>query len=137
MPGAGQADLPVVRAGVSPEPLVTPANTEIQSSNAVKNLIDAFHSGFISQDDIVNRVGDLGQAKNKALLESLGEYVSPGAIQARQTAYDAETAQNQLAAQSAVAQQPTVSPLAELNTVKTKAAIADETSAGGYTAYKK
>ncbi len=137
MPGAGQADLPVVSAGVSPEPLVTPANTEIQSSNAVKNLIDAFHSGFISQDDIVNRVGDLGQAKNKALLESLGEYVSPGAIQARQTAYDAETAQNQLAAQSAVAQQPTVSPLAELNTVKTKAAIADETSAGGYTAYKK
>jgi hypothetical protein len=83
MAGVGQSDLPVVSAGVQATPLVTPADPNTLGSNAVANLVDAFHKGFITQDDIVNRIGDLGQAKNKALLESLGEYVSPEAIHAR------------------------------------------------------
>jgi hypothetical protein len=63
--------------------LVTPADPNIQSSAAVDNLVDAFRKGFLTQEDVVSRVGNEAQAKNKALLQQLGEYVSPDAIQAR------------------------------------------------------
>lgn len=83
MAGVGQSDLPVVSAGVQAAPLVTPADPNTLGSSAVSNLVDAFRQGFITQDDIVSRIGDVAQAKNKALLEQLGEYVSPDAIKAR------------------------------------------------------
>jgi hypothetical protein len=83
MAGVGQSDLPVISAGVQAAPLVTPADPNTLNSSAVSNLVDAFRQGFITQDDIVGRIGDIGQAKNKALLQQLGEYVSPDAIQAR------------------------------------------------------
>lgn len=84
MAGVGQADLPVVSAGVQAEPLVTPANTQVQDSAAVTNMVDAFRKGFVTQDDIVSRIGEQAQAEKKATLQKLGEYVSPGAIEARQ-----------------------------------------------------
>jgi len=83
MAGVGQSDLPVVSAGVQAAPLVTPADPNTLNSNAVSNLVDAFRQGFITQDDIVSRIGDVAQSKNKALLQQLGEYVSPDAIKAR------------------------------------------------------
>ena len=83
MAGVGQSDLPVISAGVQSTPLVTPADPNTLGSNAVSNLVDAFHKGFITQEDIVSRIGDEAQAKNKALLQQLGEYVSPDAIKAR------------------------------------------------------
>jgi hypothetical protein len=77
------------------QPIVTP--------DAVKQLVDAVHNGFINTQDIVDRIGAVGQAKKRALLEELGEYVSPDAIKARTSAYGATAAQNQLAQQTAQA----------------------------------
>ena len=87
-------------------PLVTPVDTSATGSEAVSNLVDAYHKGFINQDDIMNRVGAVAQAKNKALMQELSEYVSPQAIQARQ-------AQMNLQGQSAAAQAQLVQPLLE------------------------
>jgi len=64
MAGVGQSDLPVVSAGVQAAPLVTPADPNTLNSNAVSNLVDAFRQGFITQDDIVSRIGDVAQSKN-------------------------------------------------------------------------
>ena len=105
MAGVGQSDLPMVSAGTTATPLVTPANPQI-SSDAVRNLSDAFRQGFITQDDIVSRIGDVAQSKNKALLQQLGEFVSPGAIEARKNELD-------LAGQTAAAQTGLVGPAAE------------------------
>jgi hypothetical protein len=117
MAGVGQSDLPVVSAGAQATPLVTPADPNILGSNAVSNLVDAFRQGFITQDDIVSRIGDVAQAKNKALLQELGEYVSPEAITARHEALSAETAKSKLveaASKSQTGLNPQQTKLAEL-----------------------
>jgi hypothetical protein len=96
MAGVGQADQPLVSAGASAQPLVTSPDLSITSSGAVQNLVDAMHNGFVTADDVVNRIGQTATAKKRALLEELGEYVSPEQIQARQAQAAQATAQAQL-----------------------------------------
>ena len=124
MAGLGQADQPLV--SVPQAPLVTPATPT--SQDAVSAMVDAFRKGFVTSQDIVDRIGVVGQAKDKALLESLGEHVSPEAIQARMEGFRA--ARDRAAIESAQAQAnlPLVQPQAELNAAK----IGSETASVNY-----
>lgn len=94
MAGIGQADNQAL--AIHPGPLVTPADPNIVSSDAVTKLVDAYHKGFVNMDDIISRVDEGAQLKKRATVQELGEFVSPDAIKARVTALHANTAQNQM-----------------------------------------
>ena len=83
MAGVGQADEPLVSAGAAAQPLVTNPDLSSTDSGAVQNLVQAYHQGFVSADDIVNRIGQQATAQKKATLEALKEYVDPEMINAR------------------------------------------------------
>lgn len=86
MAGVGQADVTPVSVGASAQPLVSSMDMSATSSPAIQNLTNAFQQGFINADDVIQRIGPVAQAKKKALLEELGEYVSPEQIEARKQA---------------------------------------------------
>ena len=69
-------------ATINPANLIAPA-TPVVNGSSVEALSDAFRKGFITADDIVNRVGELGKAKQKAELQLANEAASPEAVQAR------------------------------------------------------
>jgi hypothetical protein len=71
----------------------------------VEQLVDSLRKGFITNQDILDRIGQVGQSKKKALLESLKEYVNPDVVQSRLDTARAAGAQAQLSAQQAQAQQ--------------------------------
>jgi|SRR5579859_295889 len=127
MAGIGQDAAPV---SVPEGPLVSPSVLPDQNA-AVQNMIDAFHKGFITSQDIVDRIGDRGQAQKKALLESLGEYVSPDAINSRMAAYKASGAQSALATQAAQAQSAAGLPQATAGLAATQTAAAQAATVGG------
>lgn len=93
-------------APVNPAALIGPA-TPVVEPRAVAALSDAFRSGFITADDIMQRAGEVGQLKKKAEIQMLQEQTSPEAVAAR-------TAQRDLSAAQAGAQLPLVAPTAAL-----------------------
>lgn len=117
---AGQ-DNRQIQAGATAQPLVT-SPEDIITSNAVAQLTDAFHRGVVNTDDVIQRIGEVGQANKKALLESLGEYVSPDAIKSRMAQITASGAQSNLAQSQAQAAQGLIQPATQLqqNTLATQ-----------------
>jgi hypothetical protein len=109
----GQEPIQPIQAGATAQPLVTSAS-DVVTPDAVAQLTDGFRKGFITADDVVNRIGDVGKAQKKALLESLGEYVNPDLINSRLAAAKASTAQSNLQQQQATAAQGIVQPAANL-----------------------
>lgn len=92
---------------IDPSSIVGKADTSVVSPSAVAALTDAFRNGFITADDIVQRVGETGKAKQKVQLQLSKEATSPEAIAARQN-------QTQLAGAQAGASIPLVQPQADL-----------------------
>lgn len=111
---AGAPDSQPLAAGLSAQQLVTPMTPAV-TPDAVNALVNAYHNGFVNTQDIIDRIGAVGQAKKKALLESLGEYVSPEAIQARKSQIQAAGAQANLQTAQAQGGQQLVQPLTESN----------------------
>jgi hypothetical protein len=108
-------DIPArgLNVGVSPVPLVGQVDPSISSPDNIAKLSDAVRQGVISASDIVDRIGNIGAAKNKAALQTLKEYVSPDAIASRQAQLQAAGAQANLATQQATAQQSLVQPMTD------------------------
>jgi hypothetical protein len=50
---------------IDPSSLVTPASAVVEP-RATQALVDAFHNGVVTADDITSRIGELGKAKEKA-----------------------------------------------------------------------
>lgn len=136
MAGIGQSDLPGVHAGLAAQPLVSPADPNTVSSDAVQRLVDSFRNGVVSMDDVISRVGDVAVAKKRAVLQELGEYVKPESIQARAHLVSAANQQSVLAGQQAQAGQ-TLLP-AQTNLAQTQIGMEQGNldQAGGVTAYK-
>lgn len=118
--GDGQAR-PVI---VPNQPLVTSAEPVVNPA-AVQNLVDSFRQGSVTAQDIYDRIGPVGQAKKKAALEQLSEFVDPSAIEARKAEIAAGGAQAQLQGAQAQAQLPNVAGQAALAADTTKRAQAD------------
>jgi hypothetical protein len=104
MPGIGNEAQGGVQAGLSAQPLVT-TGPGVVTPSAVEQLVNSFRSGAITADDIIQRIGPVGQAKKKAELQSLGEFNSPEGIEARKQALQTSIAQGQLSQQQAEAGQ--------------------------------
>lgn len=104
-------------------PLVAPAS-DVLNTGAVENLVDAFKKGFVTSQDIVDRIGDIGKAKKQSLLQALGEHVSPEAINSRMAAYKAAGAQSELQTAQSQAGLGLVQPQAKLAATQTAAAQA-------------
>lgn len=96
---------------INPSDLIGRAVVE---PRAVERLSEAFRSGFITADDIIQRSGESAQLKQKAEVQLLSEQISPEAIAARAAQRDAAVAQAGLQSASATAQTPLVGPTAEL-----------------------
>lgn len=79
---------------IDPSSLIGRADTSIVEPRAVAALTDAFHQGVVSSDDIVSRIGQLGQSKKKAEIMRAQEAVSPEAqaLRAQQVAAGTEQA---------------------------------------------
>lgn len=92
---------------IDPSSIVSKADPSVVSPSAVAALTDAFRNGFVTADDIVARVGELGKAKKKVQLQAATEATSPEAVAARQ-------AQTQLAGAQATAALPLVQPGADI-----------------------
>lgn len=102
--GPGDVE-PGVSAGLAAQPLVAPLDSSVIGPQAVSQLVDAFRQGAITSQDIVDHIGTVAQAKKRALLEELGEYVSPEAISSRMSQIGATGAQANLATAQAGAGQ--------------------------------
>jgi hypothetical protein len=107
MPGLGQPQA-VSIAGIGAQPLVT------EATPLSPVVLNAFHNGFITADDIIEKISPQAKAKKKAELTLATEAVSPQAVAARQQTLAAQTAQAQLAQQQATAGLPLVQPQAAL-----------------------
>jgi hypothetical protein len=142
MPIGGINDTPqgAVAAGAAAQPLVTSADPSVVGPQAVQNLVDSFRQGFITGNDIMDRIGAVGQAKRKAELEQLGEYVDPQFIEARKSAAAAQTAQNQLQLTQAQASTGNVQALADYQKQQAQWATAnlgDKAAIDAYTMYNR
>src|SRR6267142_620914 len=113
MAGIGAPESQNVQVGLSAQPLVT-APAGVVTPNAVAAMTDAFRSGAITAQDIIDRIGAVGQAKKKAELQSLQEFTNPATIEARRQAVLAANANAQLAQQQASAAGGLVQPTAAL-----------------------
>lgn len=89
-PGIGQID---------PSALIGRADRSLVEPRATAALIDSFRQGVITADDIVNRIGQLGQSKKKAEIDIAGaqsmqaqEAMSPEAVAARAQGLATQTA---------------------------------------------
>lgn len=104
--GLGQPDVVPLQAGAAAQPIVPNVQPQV-TPDAVNALVNAMHNGFVNTQDIVDRIGTLGQAKKRAMIEEMQEYVSPDAIKARM-------AQHQLAGAQSQAQLGLVQPQADV-----------------------
>lgn len=91
---------------INPSALVGDARPVVEP-RAVSALADAFRSGFITADDIIERAGEAGQLRKKAEIQMLSEATSPEAIAQRAGARQLATAQT-------AAQLPLVEPMGQL-----------------------
>lgn len=92
--------------------LIGRANPDIVGPRATAALGDAFRSGFITADDVLNRVGEKGRAQEKAQIDianaqsmSAQEQTSPEAQAARAAGLGATTEQAALAKATALRSQ--------------------------------
>ena len=114
------------------QPLSTlgqPLTGEVQPAatlSAVEQLVDAYHKGFITSNDILAHSGQLAAAQNKSALDLLK--ISPDLIEAKKS--EANLAAAQSKAQLGLLPQAT--DLAQAQTVKAKAAINDQSSLDEY-----
>lgn len=108
----GTPDQPLV-AGLSPTPAVT-APGNVITPDAVNSLVNSFHNGVITGDDLAQHTGMMAFLRNRAEGQQLRESVGPDAVQARQAQRQALIAQSDLAQQQAVAQGGLVQPTADL-----------------------
>lgn len=75
--------------------LIGRADTEVVSPRATAALADAFRQGFVTVDDIMERVGERAQLKKKADIMQLQESMSPLAIEARKNAIELASLESQ------------------------------------------
>lgn len=94
-------------------PLVTPANPAV-TPDAVKALTDSFREGFITSQDIIDRLGQTGQLKRQAETQQAREFVDPAAVAARQAAVQAGGSQAGLVSAQAKAGIPYANDMARL-----------------------
>lgn len=101
---------PPVPISVPMTPLVAPADTSVVGTPAVQALSDAYRNGWITADDIARRTRaePVEKAQAQAATQQAQEFVMPTAVQARQTALQAESAKNQLITAQAGVQLPEV-----------------------------
>ena len=131
---AGAPDSQPLAAGLSAQQLVTPIQPVV-TPDSVSALVDAFHKGIITAGDINDRIGAVAQANKKAHLETLGEYISPEAIQSRMAQIGAQGKQAELQTAQAGAALPLIQPQADLAATKLAAEQASTVyGAGGVTA---
>lgn len=97
---------------IDPSTLIGRANPNIVEPRATAALTDAFRQGFITSDDIMARVGEVGRSRKKADIavsgaqaQLAGEQVSPEAQAARAAQLSATTEQAQLAEAEALRKQ--------------------------------
>lgn len=84
-------------APINPSNLIGLPDTTIVEPRAVAMLADAFRQGVVSAEDVVDRIGKLGQTRKKAELMQLEEQISPEAQALRQQQRAAGQAQAGLA----------------------------------------
>jgi hypothetical protein len=135
--GAGDAQINV-NAGMAAQPLATSADPNVVGPAAVENLVNSFRNGSITMNDILDRVDNAAKSKRKALMQEMGEYVSPDAIAARQAQRSAVTAQAQLQAQQAHAQSqllPSESQFAQAKLSKEQADLLNKQAIDQYLQY--
>jgi hypothetical protein len=77
-------------------------------------MVQAIREGTLTAHDILDRVGEVGQAKKKAELQSLGEFSSDQGIQARAAVRQQQIAQSNLATTQAQVASPLVPTEAQL-----------------------
>lgn len=122
--GAGAEKGSAVQAGISAQPLVTnPA--DIINPSATAALSQAMRQGFLTADDIIQRIGPVGQAKDKADVQMLTEAVSPEQIAARRAQAEAAVSGAQLNKAQAEAALPNVSDAGNLQSLQLHQAQAD------------
>jgi hypothetical protein len=68
---------------IDPSSLIGKPDTSIVEPKSVAALADAFRSGFITTDDILQRAGEVGHAKRKLELQTLGAQTSPAGAAAQ------------------------------------------------------
>jgi len=95
MPGFGSESQTPLSAGLSAQPLVTPI-TPAATPDAVAKLTEAFRSGLITSQDIIDRIGPLGASKRKAEIQLANEVTQPASVDARLQAYKAASEQARL-----------------------------------------
>lgn len=100
-------------AGTTPMPVVSPVQPAV-NPDAVSQLVDAYRKGAVTSQDIIDHIGMEAQARKRSVLEQMGEYVSPEAINARMSALTAQGAQNNLVTSQAQAAQGLVAPQTNL-----------------------
>lgn len=82
-------------APINPGNLIGQADAVVEP-RATAILADAFRQGVVSADDIMNRVGAVGQTRRKAELQGLQEQTSPEAVALRQQQQSTAMEQAQL-----------------------------------------
>lgn len=102
----GLETAPQQSVNVNPSSLVGLASPVVEP-RATQALIEAYRNGILTADDITQRIGELGQKKQKAEIMGLDESMSPEAQAARAGARDLQVAQN-------AANLPNVGPAGQL-----------------------
>lgn len=132
MPGLESQDTTIGR--IDPATLIGRPDRDIVSPRATAALGNAFREGFITADDVLARVGELGKSKEKAQIAinqaqtmQAGEQMSPQAQAARAAQLAASGAQGTLGAAQANAAMQNVDPAAALQAkeIELKQALAD------------
>lgn len=75
-------------AQINPSSLIGRADEDVVTPRNAALLADAFRQGFISTDDIMERVGERAQLKKKADIMQLQEALSPLAVNARKNSLE-------------------------------------------------
>lgn len=118
-----QTQGPLVTGLASTAPVTTPP--PVITPDAVSALVNSFHNGVITGDDLAQHSGMMAFLRNRAEGQQLRESVGPEAVAQRQSAREAATAQNSLASQVAAAAAGNVESQAQLVSAQTAKAQAD------------
>lgn len=117
-------------------PLVTPASPAVTGDTA-GNFIKAIRDGFITSQDIADRLGELGQSQRAAEIQKNREVVDPAAIAARATARDAAAAEAAIAKRKAEVALPNVPEKESLELDALRAKTAETVYGDAIQAYKR
>ena len=100
-------------APINPAALIG-QSAPVVEPRAVSALSEAFRSGFVTADDIMQRAGQTGKLREKAEIQMLSEQTSPEAIAARAAQREAAAAQAGLQSAQAAAATPLAAPTGAL-----------------------